>query len=105
MTDNASPLVRLGAKKTHKDKKGAWDKYSKWNANKTWQGWEKKQDKGHKGEQWNSGKLPLALKGCASATPDGKRIFASVTTFRHVTRHCLVALATKEHMFAPEELP
>ena len=48
--------------------------------NKEWkkQSWYSQQEdpkKGkYKGQQWNSGKLPIALKGCASATPDGKRI-------------------------------
>ena len=48
--------------------------------NKEWkkQSWYSQQEdpkKGkYKGQQWNSGKLPMALKGCASATPDGKRI-------------------------------
>ena len=65
----AQQVHRERSRSPHKDKKGAWDKYNKWGANKNWQGWEKKQGKGSKGQQWNSGKLPLALKGCASATP------------------------------------
>ena len=48
--------------------------------NKEWkkQSWYSQQEDPKKGkyksQQWNSGKLPMALKGCASATPDGKRI-------------------------------
>ena len=70
----AQQVHRERSRSPYKDKKSSWNKQDKWNANESWQGWEKKQGKGNKGQQWNSGKLPLALKGCASATPDGKRI-------------------------------
>ena len=59
-----------------KESKKEWNKWSNpnWDRNKVWNKTSKQQHGGTKGYGKNGGKLPQALRGCASMTPCGKRL-------------------------------
>ena len=56
-------------------KKQGWENANKWGKKQVWQQYNKASSgSGSKGYGKNGGKLPQALKGCASTTPQGERI-------------------------------
>ena len=56
-------------------KKQGWDYANKWGKKQVWQQYNKTSSgSGSKGHGKNGGKLPQALRGCASTTPQGGRI-------------------------------
>lgn len=65
--------VQGDSSKKSDDKKGSYNDYSKWGGHKANKQWKKKQT-WSKGGNKNGGKLPEALRGCASSTPQGDRI-------------------------------
>ena len=65
--------VQVDATKKGDDKKNQYHDKDKWGSHRPWKQWNK-QSSSYKGGGKNGGKLPEALRGCASSTPQGERI-------------------------------